>query len=72
MSKYDVMCFYFSEDTKKVYPYSFVFFCGPFKQFGLLNFKGKKSIRGQLLLFVSIERLNAILFDDDCYEKSEE
>ena len=72
MSKYDdVMCFYFSsEDTKKVYPYSFVFFCGPFKQFWFVKVKGKRAFETTPFIHISIERLkNAVLFDDDCYEK---
>ena len=44
MSKYDDVVLLFLGGHEKSLAF-FVFFCGPFKQFGLLNFKGKKRIR---------------------------
>ena len=47
VSKYDVMCFYFYWRTReKILPVLLFFFLVDLSHsFGLLNFKGKKSIR---------------------------
>ena len=74
MSKYyDVMCFYFYWRTReKILPgRTFVFFLVDLSHtFGVLSEGEKEHSRHLLLFIISIERLNnAVLFDDDCYEK---